>query len=176
MSFAVGLVVERTHGTLVRLRTAPITRTQVLGGKAAACLAATLLLQALIFAGGMVVFGVQVVSVARLAAAALSASVAFVGIMMLVAAIGRNEQATSAAGWAVLMPLTMIGGGMIPLFMMPGWLREIGYASPVTWAILAFEGATWRAFAWNEMLLPCGVLVAVGSLAFAAGTRLVRTV
>jgi ABC-2 type transport system permease protein len=175
MSFAVGLVVERTHGTLVRLQTAPLTRTQVLGGKALACLAATLALQALMFTLGAVAFDVQIASVARLAAAMGSASVAFVGIMMLIAALGRHEQATSAAGWAVLMPLSMVGGGMIPLFVMPAWMLHASHVSPVKWAILAFEGATWRAFGWHELLVPCAVLVGVGMAAFAAGTRLVRT-
>jgi ABC-2 type transport system permease protein len=96
--------------------------------------------------------------------------------MMLVAAVGRNEQATSAAGWAMLMPLAMVGGGMIPLFVMPGWLLQASHLSPVKWAILAYEGATWRAFAPFEMLVPCLVLVTVGVVAFGIGTRLVRTV
>jgi ABC-2 type transport system permease protein len=176
MAFAVGLVVERTHGTLVRLQAAPVTRAQVLGGKALACLLATLALQAVMFTIGASVFGVRIASVPHLVAAALSASVAFVGLMMLVAAVGRNEQATSAAGWAMLMPLAMVGGGMIPLFVMPGWLLQASHLSPVKWAILAYEGATWRAFAPFEMLVPCLVLVTVGVVAFGIGTRLVRTV
>jgi ABC-2 type transport system permease protein len=95
--------------------------------------------------------------------------------MMLVAAIGRNEQSTSAAGWAILMPMSMIGGAMVPLFAMPPWLVRLSVISPVKWAILAFEGATWRAFSASEMLLPCGILIGVGLVAFALGTRFVRT-
>ena len=38
MSFGISLVTERTHGTLVRLRMAPLTRAQILGGKALAVL------------------------------------------------------------------------------------------------------------------------------------------
>ena len=34
MSFGISLVTERTHGTLVRLRMAPLTSVQILGGKA----------------------------------------------------------------------------------------------------------------------------------------------
>lgn len=175
MSFAIGLVVERTHGTLVRLQAAPISRAQLLAGKAVACFLATLGLQILMYGLAAVAFGVRIASVAGLAGTMVSASVAFVGIMMLVAAIGRNEQSTSAAGWALMMPLSMIGGGMIPLFLMPAWLVQVGHVSPVKWAILAYEGATWRAFGWHEMLLPCGILLAAGLLTFAAGTRLVRT-
>src|SRR5918993_5574734 len=175
MSFAVGLVVERTHGTLVRLQTAPLTRTAVLAGKGLGCFLTAIVLQAIMFALATLVFQVHVHSFGGLLLATMSAAAAFVGIMMLVAAIGRNEQSTSAAGWAILMPMSMIGGAMIPLFAMPPWLVRLSDISPVKWAILAFEGATWRAFAPAEMLLPCGILIGVGLVAFALGTRFVRT-
>jgi ABC-2 type transport system permease protein len=132
-------------------------------------------LQAIMFALATLVFQVHVHSWAALLLAMVSAAGGFVGIMMLVAALGRNEQATSAAGWAILMPMSMIGGAMIPLFAMPPWLVRLSVISPVKWAILAFEGATWRAFDLTEMLLPCGVLIGVGVVAFALGTRFVRT-
>ena len=176
MSFAVGLVVERTHGTLVRLQTAPLTRTAVLAGKGLGCFLAAMVLQTIMFALATLVFQVHVHSFGALLLAMTSAASAFVGIMMLVAAIGRNEQSTSAAGWAILMPMSMIGGAMIPLFAMPPWLVRLSVISPVKWAILAFEGATWRAFGPAEMLMPCGILIGVGLVAFVLGTRFVRTV
>ena len=132
-------------------------------------------LQAIMFALATLVFHVHVHSFSALFLAMVSAAGGFVGIMMLVAAIGRNEQSTSAAGWAILMPMSMIGGAMIPLFAMPPWLVRVSGISPIKWAILAFEGATWRAFSMGEMLLPCGILIAVGLVTFALGTRFVRT-
>ncbi len=176
MSFAVGLVVERTHGTLVRLQTAPLTRSQVLAGKALACFIAVVVMQALLFTVGTAVFGLRVHSVPLLVAAMLSIATGFVGIMMLVAAIGRHEQTTSGAGWALLMPMSMIGGGMIPLFVMPPWLVSLSAISPVKWAILALEGATWRGFGAGDMLVPCAVLIGVGAVAFFVGTKAVRTI
>jgi ABC-2 type transport system permease protein len=175
MSFAVGLVVERTHGTLVRLQTAPLSRAAVLAGKGLGCFLAAMALQAAMFALAVGVFGVRVSSYAALLAAMTAAAGCFVGIMMLVASAGRNEQSTSAAGWAFLMPMSMIGGAMIPLFAMPPWLGRLSVISPVRWAILALEGATWRAFSYGEMLLPCAVLLGVGLVAFGLGTRFVRT-
>ena len=106
-----------------------------------------------------------------LAAAGLSVAICFVGIMMIVAAIGRTEQSAGGLGWAIMMPLTMFGGGMIPLFAMPGWMRAVGTASPVKWGILALEGALWRGFGPAELLLPCAILVAVGVVGFGLGAR-----
>ena len=44
------------------------------------------------------------------------------------------------------MPMTMLGGGMIPQFVMPPWMLTVGNISPVKWAILGLEGAMWRNF------------------------------
>ena len=94
---------------------------------------------------------------------------------MLTSTLGKTEQAAAGAGWAVMMPLTMLGGGMVPLFFMPGWMVTVSSLSPVKWAILAMEGAIWRGFSLREMLLPCGILVVVGVVCFAIGTRTFRS-
>ena len=90
---------------------------------------------------------------------------------MLLSALAKTEQAAGGIGWAVLLILSMIGGGMIPLFILPGWMRTISHFSPVKWSILAMEGAVWRQFTVGEMLLPCGILWAVGIVCFLIGIR-----
>jgi ABC-2 type transport system permease protein len=91
--------------------------------------------------------------------------------MMLLSVLGRTEQAASGIGWAVLLVLSMLGGGMIPYFFMPSWMRALSNVSPVKWSILAMEGAVWRGFTLTEMLLPAGILVGTGALFFAVGLR-----
>jgi ABC-2 type transport system permease protein len=171
MSFAVSLVAERTHGTFVRLRMAPVSAAQLLGGKALACFVTLLLMQSLLLIVGMLFFGLRVTSPLLLAAAMLSASTAFVGVMMLIASLGRTEEAASGAGWAIMMPMAMLGGAMIPLIAMPAWMIGVSHVSPIKWAVLALEGAIWRGFTPADMVLPCGILLTVGILSFAAGSR-----
>ena len=48
MTFGISLVSERTHGTFVRLRMAPLSRAQILGGKALACFVAIVVVQTLL--------------------------------------------------------------------------------------------------------------------------------
>ena len=174
MTFAIGLVSERVHGTFVRLRMAPLTRTQILGGKAAACFATILALETVLFALGMIVFGIRPHSLWLLAAIGVCGAIGFVGFMMLVAGLGRNEQAVSGAGWAMLMPMTLFGGGMMPQFVMPPWMLTAGNLSPVKWLILGMEGALWRGFSPGEMLLPCAILLGFGAVCFALGVRALR--
>jgi ABC-2 type transport system permease protein len=174
MTFAISLVTERTRGTLVRLRVAPLTAGQVLGGKALACFLALLLMQSLLLGLGTLVFKIQVAAPLFLIAMMICASLAFVGITMLVASFGRNEQATSGAGWALLMPMSLFGGGMVPLFVMPAWMAPISNFSPIKWVVFGLEGAIWRGFTPVDFLLPCGILLAVGATGFLLGATHLR--
>lgn len=171
MGFSIGLALERSRGTMIRLRAAPISRAQILGGKALACLVATLAVSTLVLLVGVAAFGVRPQSPVLLAAAILSIAACFVGIMMLLSVIGGSERAGSGLGWGVLLILAMIGGGMIPLFIMPGWMQSASVISPIRWSIIALEGAIWRGFTPGEMLLPCAVLVAIGVGGFVIGSR-----
>jgi ABC-2 type transport system permease protein len=106
-----------------------------------------------------------------LALAIVSASIAFVGIMMLLSVLGKTEQSAGGIGWGILLVMSMIGGGMIPLFALPSWMLTVSHFSPVKWAILSMEGAVWRQFTLGEMMLPCGILWAVGVVCFLIGVR-----
>ena len=174
MSFAVGLATERTHGTLLRLRAAPLGGPRLLAGKGLGGFLGLLIVQALLLGVGALFFGVRPGNLPLLLLAVFSIAVCFTGLMLFIATLGKNEQAVSGAGWALLMPMAMIGGGMIPLFAMPAWLVNISHLSPMKWTVLAVEGVLWRGFSLQEMLLPCAVLLAVGIVAGWLGARVIR--
>lgn len=173
-AFGIGLVGERTKGTLVRLLMSPISRTQILAGKGLICFATTLAASTLLMALGAVAFRIRPNSLPLLALSLGSVSLCFVGIMMLLSVLGRTEAAASGIGWSILTVMAMIGGGMVPLFIMPSWMQGVSHASPVKWAILSMEGAIWRGFTPREMLLPCAILVGIGATCFAVGARAFR--
>ncbi len=167
--FAVSLVVERTSGTLTRLRLAPIGLARVLAGKGLACAIAILVVIFLLLALAALLFRVRLPSLPLLGAAAAATAACFTGIMMLVSVLGRTPRAVGGGAWALFLPMSMLGGGTIPLIAMPDWMQRLASVSPVKWGILALEGAIWRGFTPAEMALPCAVLVGLGALAFALG-------
>ena len=169
-AFAVGLVVERRNGTFLRLRLAPISRLQILAGKGLACFVAAVSASILLLGVGILVFGVRVTSWPGLLISVACAAYCFVGLMMFISVLGRTEQAVAGAGWAILLVMSMTGGGMVPLFMMPTWMYKLGSISAVKWSVLAMEGAIWRGFAPADMMLPLGVLVGMGTAGLAVGT------
>lgn len=169
IGFGISLVVERQHGTLARLQLAPMPRIYVLLGKGLACFITTAGVCVMLLLIASLVFSVRFNSVPMLAMAVVCVSIAFVGLMMLTACGGSTESATSGIGWSVMMVFALLGGAAVPLFVMPGWVRDLSDISPVKWSIIALEGAIWRGFTMQQMLLPCGILLAVGIGGFTIG-------
>ncbi len=169
LGFGSSLVGERQHGTLARLRCAPLSITQVLLGKALGCAITTFIVIALLLGLARFGFGVQFAEPVSLVMAIISVIVCFVGIMMLVAAISPSERASGGLAWGIMMMFSFLGGAAVPLFVMPGWMQRLSDISPMKWTILAFEGGIWRGTAPAQMLLPCGILLAIGIAAFFGG-------
>jgi hypothetical protein len=168
-TLAVAMVSERSSGTLLRLRAAPIPRSAILGGKAGACVAACLAVVLLLTLVGRFALGVRIAEPAKYAAAVAAAVVCFAGLTMVLSVLGRTDQAVAGAGWATTIAMAMFGGAMIPLSIMPRWLLSVSDFSPVKWGIVALEGATWRGFGWGELSRPLLLLLSVGVCGFASG-------
>jgi len=65
--------------------------------------------------------------------------------MMFISVLGKTEQGVAGAGWAILLVMSMTGGGMVPLFTMPrGCTSWQLFGGKVERAGL--EGAIWRGF------------------------------
>ena len=161
-------------GTWQRLLAAPGTTAQILMGKGLSCFLACLFTLSLMLTLGNLFFGVRFGSPPLLVLAVLSSAFCFSGLMMVISTMGRTERAVAGAGWAAMMPFAMLGGAMVPLFVMPEWMQTLGSISPVKWAILALEGAIWRGFRPSEMLLPVGILLAIGTIGFVFGLIVLR--
>lgn len=173
MGFAASLAAERTKGTFMRLCVAPQSPRKVLLAKGLATGIVTLAVIVAMMALGVGIFGIVIPSYATLAVSVAAVTFAFVGIMMFAATVGRTEAATSRAGWAIMMVMAMLGGAAVPLFVMPDIVQKLSHISPVRWAILALEGAIWRGWGVGDMLLPLGVLVAIGLVGGWAGFVLI---
>lgn len=174
LGFAITLVMERTRGTLMRLRIAPLSRTHILAGKAIGCFVVTAAVAVLLMVIARLAFGVVPTSYPMLALAIVCTSLCFVGIMMLLAAVSKTEAAGNGLGWGVLLLLSMIGGGMVPLEFLPGFIKSLSVISPIRWALLALEGGVFRGSTLSQMAWPCGILLGIGGLSFGLGARLFR--
>lgn len=173
-AFGSSMASERTRGTLARLTVAPITRAHVLAGKSLACFIACLAVQSMLVAFGMAAFGIRVEHPLLLLVACVAAGVGFTGLMMFMAGLSRTEGGGGGLGRAMVLVLAMIGGGTIPLFVMPRIMLAVSRVSPFSWATTCLEGALWRGYSTQEMLLPATILAAFGVVGFAIGVSALR--
>lgn len=171
-SFSMSLVIERAGGTLLRLRAAPLSAMHVIAGKGLACIGTTLAATVLLLVLGMAVFGLRIGNPPMLAAALLASSIAFVGVMMVLASVGRTPRAAGPLGYAILLTMAILGGGMMPRFMMPAWMQSVGVISPVTWTVISVENAVFRGATWGEQAAPLAVLLLIGASGTAVGAWL----
>lgn len=174
LAFGSGIAEERQRGTLVRLLVSPMRPVTILVGKALGCFAACLATEWLLVLVGVAFFGVRVSSWPLLAISSVATSFGFCGVMMMLAGGFRTQGGAQGAGRAVLLVLTMVGGGTVPLVFMPPFLRLASNASPFKWAVLVAEGCTWRGWGIDELWLPLVALVAVGAAGLAIGAAMVR--
>lgn len=173
-AFAITLVRERKEGTLTRLRVAPHPMGVILAGKALACFATCVGALAILTTIAHLVFGMRIESYALYIVGVVCTGLCFVGIMMAIATLGKTEEAVAGAGWGILLICAMLGGGMVPLMVMPQWLASVSKVSPVRWAVYSLEGAVWRGLTFAELLPAYAVLLGVGAVAFAFGVWVFR--
>jgi ABC-type multidrug transport system permease subunit len=133
-------VAERKHGTLARLRAAPLTRGQILFGKLLPCLAVSLTQGFFLFAAGFVLFGLTWGSRPDLlAAVVVCTSVAAVGLSVLVASVARTETQVAVYGTLLVLVLGGVSGSLMPRDLMPEKMKTASLATPHAWALDAYS-------------------------------------
>ena len=170
---ATGLVRERESGTLMRLRAAPISRAQVLLGNGIASFLASVGVMVMLLLVGRFIFSVRWQNPAVLVLAVVCTAACFVGLTMLLSVLGRTQAAVAGASWAILLVMSMLGGGMVPQIFMPEWTEVPSRLSPVTWALISLEAGIWRDLDVADLRVPCAMLLVQGVIFGVIGIRLV---
>jgi hypothetical protein len=132
-------VAERKHGTLARLRAAPLTRGQILMGKLLPCLAVSLIQGFFLLLAGRVIFGMTWGSRPELLIpVVVCTSVAAVGLAVLVASVARTETQVAVYGTLLVLVLGGVSGSLMPRDLMPEKMKTASLATPHAWALDAY--------------------------------------
>ncbi|MFD0745723.1 ABC transporter permease [Phytohabitans flavus] len=173
MSFPLGMVEYRSRGFLRRLRATPAQPSAFLTAQLLVNIVICVVGISLLIVVGTLVFGLH--PPARpfaFAGIALLSGAAMFGIGLLIASVARDEQAALVIANLVYFPMIFLTGATVPLELMPGWMRKISDALPLTYAI---ESLQW---AWLDRGDSIGVSLAVlgGTIVIcaAAAARLFR--
>lgn len=171
MQGAATLIEERHAGIVDRVAVGPAGTDVVVLGKFVFLAAQGVVQVTLIFLVALLVYRVDVLGrVGPWALTTLAASVAAAGLGLAVASACTTKQQAQTISTFVVLVSSAIGGSMVPRFMMPPWLQDIGWYTPNAWAIEAYHGTLWRGedlagllpeLAWLAALGTVGVLVAL---------------
>jgi ABC-type multidrug transport system permease subunit len=133
-------VAERKHGTLTRLRAAPLSRGQILLGKLLPCLTISLFQGFFLLLAGKLVFGMSWGSQPLLLVpVVIATSAAAVGLAMLVASVARTETQVAVYGTLLVLVLGGVSGSLMPRELMPEQMKRASLVTPQAWALDAYS-------------------------------------
>jgi ABC-2 type transport system permease protein len=160
INLGIEMLVERERGLWSRLRSAPVSRYVIVGGKIASISIVSLMTLLVSFGFAMLVFKVRIAgSVAGFFAVAIACSMMAAGFGLLVAAVGNSPKTARGVSTLATLIMVMLGGAWVPTFVFPKWLQQITLIVPVRWAVDGLDATTWRGLGLSSAAVPTLVLL-----------------
>lgn len=139
-SGAIMLVVEREHGLLRRLASAPISRASLVLGKWLARVALALVQLAFAMVLGSVLFRVDWGQSVAMVFAVLVAWAAFnASLALLLGSAARTTAQATGIGVLASLALAALGGCWWPIEITPSWMQSLALALPTGWTMDALH-------------------------------------
>lgn len=160
-NMGVEMLLERQRGLWSRLRSAPISKTTMLMGKAISGALVSLMILGVSFGFAMIVFKVRIHgSVLGFLGIAVACALMASTFGLLVAALGNSPATARGVTTLAVLMMVMLGGAWVPTFIFPAWLQQFTLAVPVRWAVDGLDAMTWRGQGLRGAMMPVLVLIA----------------
>jgi len=161
------LVVERKSGSLQRLLTTAISRTEILLGHFLSMFL-MILLQFTILIGFAAIFLDVGYFDAPMATILVTLTTAlFVASMgMLIGTLAKKEEQVIMFSLIPMFILSGLGGAWVPLEFTSPTFQTIGHFTPVAWAMDGFQNIVMRGMGLESVLLPAAILLGFAAACF----------
>jgi len=166
LTLASSFIQEKKDGTFQRLLAAPLPPIALLLGKLFPYYLVNLIQIVLMFAVGVIFFGIKLGSLPALIVVSLALAAAANGLGLLVAALGKTE--AQVDGFSVLLAITLaaLGGMMVPTFIMPDVMKTISLFTPHAWALAGYHDIIIRGLGLRQVVFEAEVLLGFACLFF----------
>jgi ABC-2 type transport system permease protein len=170
--FGLGVIWERDVGQLQRLLATPLPRLGIVLGKAAGA-AVRALAQAIVLLAVLAIAGISIrwgpLEVGGAVVLLLIGTGGFACLSMILAALVRTRERFMGIGQLVVMPLFFASSALYPLSIMPGWLRVVAHANPLSYEVNGMRhlllGISGSSALWLDFAVAIGFLVATALVA-----------
>jgi len=138
---ATTLLQEKEEGTFRRLMVAPMPRASIISGKMLAYLLVILLQVIILFTVGYTLFQMPLgQSPVALLLLTLALGLAATSLGMLIGSLCRTSQQADRIGMVAGFVLLALGGTIMPLFRIEGFMGTLSRLTPSAWAIEGYMG------------------------------------
>lgn len=170
-----GLLEERTTGTLARLLAAPIRPAAIVLGASITSFVLGIVSMTVLVVATTVLLGASWGPPPLVALLVLTAVIAAMGVSILVCTLARTAE--QAASWNAMIGITlaMLGGSMIPLAQAPEILHQLSLVTPHAWFLRAIDSMSAAGAQLADILPTLVVLVGFGAVTGAIGLVRSRT-
>jgi len=166
---------EREHGTLDRMRAAPVRGNAVLAGKSLATFGYAMGSLTTMAVVTTLVFDADWGPPAATAALIVAMALALVGLTALVVATARTQRQAEAVASIVTFGLVLLGGNFVLISAAPPVLRRLALLTPNGWALRGFTdlatGAVGPGAVFGPVLAILGFAVVTGLAAMLLASR-----
>jgi ABC-2 type transport system permease protein len=159
-----GLLDEKEQGTLKRLLYSPIHPAEILLGKMSATIIVAMFQLSIMFIYASIIFHLHILDkVVPLGILIFATAVACSGFGVFLATLARSRSQLQSMSTLIILSMSVIGGSMVPIFLMPQWMQNISVVSINYWSIQGFYDILWRSLPIGAVFLTkVGVLLAIG--------------
>jgi ABC-2 type transport system permease protein len=152
---------EHAWGTWERLRATELALRQIMAGKVLVPLAIYVAQFAILFAAGWALFGLQVRgSVPGLAVIGAALALTLTAFGLALVATCRSLMAVQTLVNLGALVFAGAGGALVPLELLPGWIRATSPYTPGYWAMEGFTRAIEGPASTGAILGPAAILLA----------------
>jgi ABC-2 type transport system permease protein len=175
LTAGIALIIERQNGTLQRLMTTRLRRSELVLGKVAGMFALTFLQQVLLIGVGQFAFGVEYLNdPAALLLMMVGLSLVASSLGLLLAALLTSEQALVAAVVIVSMAVSALSGAWFPLEITGDAFQAVGHVLPTAWILDGLRGIIVQGYGVADVLPAFGMALAWSAGLFAAAVARFR--
>ena len=169
MQGAMSLIDERRAGLWLRLGLSSGGVAPLLGGRMLWLTALGVIQALVLFLVAAVVYGAPLLThLAAWLTTAVCAAAASTGIALALAAACYTREQAQPISTFIFLILAAIGGSMAPRFLMPEVLQTLGWLTPHTWVIEAYQTVLWRGLVNRTVLEAWTVLAGFAVAGFLA--------